>query len=122
MSEHWQSPWQVGQRGWGAGDINRITEIVTTDPETGSRWTVAQVGYPDDPESLGIAHLMATAPELRNALDAALGLIRTVVTDEMLDADPTLNERVLLVEATAHAALGSAGVAGFPAGAAGGAP
>lgn len=68
-SSHWQSPWGVVQFGWGADERDKLTDVVTRDPETGSRWTVARVGFPDDPEALEIARLMASAPDLLAALE-----------------------------------------------------
>lgn len=107
-SDHWRAPWTVTQRGWGAGDGHRITEIVTVDPETGSRWTVAQVGYPDDPEALGIAHLMASSAELRVALRSLMNYVLDIVPDEVLDVD----DRLQMILAGANTALGAAGTVG----------
>ena len=110
---YWQSRWLVEQHGWGAGDYYRQTRIIARSADGSSYVVVATVCGEDDPEAIGIAHLMAAAPDLRDALDAALALIRNVVTEEMLDADPELDEQVRLLEAAASAALGSAGVAGL---------
>lgn len=107
-SEHWKSPWSVVQFGWGAADTHKLTDIVTIDPETGSRWTVARVGFPDDPEAREIAHLMASAPHLRNALRGLMNYVLDIVPEEVYDED----ERLQQMMAMANTVLAEAGTAG----------
>ncbi len=107
-SPHWQSRWTVQQTGWGAGDYHRRTEIVARAGD-GLTFRVAEVGGPDDPEALGIAHLMASAPELRDALNALLAFVLDACPEEVLETD----EQFQVIHAASRAALGSAGTAGL---------